>query len=161
MLAVPVKAFVIHAGLLATGAKQGTPVRWEPAYAPPTGSEIEILLLWKDEKGNVRKARAQDWVRDVKTGKAMTQPWVFAGSKMHKDEETGKQYYLADSSGDLVCVSNFSSAMLDVPMQSSDSNAELMFEAFTEHIPPLGTPVTMVMTPKLSSQDSGTEPSNP
>ncbi len=150
VLAVPVKAFVVHAGLLATGAKQGTPVRFDPEYSPPTGTEIEITVHWKDQDGKVQKARAQDWVRDLTTGKAMTHPWVFAGSKMYKDEETGKEHYLGDSSGDLICVSNFSSATLDVPIQSSDSNASLMFEAFTEHIPPLGTPVTMVLTPKLA-----------
>lgn len=150
VLAVPVKAFVVHAGLLATGAEPGTPVRWDPVYAPPTGTEIEITLLWKDEQGHVQKARAQQWVRDMTTGKAMTHPWVFAGSKMYRDEESRKEIYLADSSGDFICVSNFSSATLDVPVQSSDSNASLLFEAFTENIPPLGTPVTMVLTPKLA-----------
>ena len=147
VLTVPVKAFVIHAGLLAAGAEPGTPVRWDPEYAPPTGTEIEIEVLWKDE-GKVRKARAQDWVRDVSTGKAMAQPWVFAGSMMYEDKETSRKHYMADSSGDLVCVSNFASATLDVPIRSSDANASLMFEAFTENIPPLGTPVTMVLTPK-------------
>ncbi len=153
VLAVPVKAFVVHAGLLATGAKQGTPVRFDPEYSPPTGTEIEITVYWKDQDGKVQKAQAQEWVRDLTTGKAMTHPWVFAGSKMYKDEQTGKEHYLGDSSGDLICVSNFSSATLDVPIQSSDSNASLMFETFTEHIPPLGTPVTMVLTPKLAAED--------
>ncbi len=154
VLAVPVKAFIVHAGLLAAGALAGTPVRFDPQYAPPTGTEIEITVLWKDKDGKVQKARAQDWVQDLTTGKAMAHPWVFAGSRMHKDEETGQEHYLGDSSGDLICVSNFSTATLDVPVQSSDSNAALMFEAFTEHIPPLGTPVTMVLTPKLQPKGS-------
>lgn len=148
VLTVPVKAFVIHAGLLAAGAEPGTPVRWEPEFAPPTGTEIKIELLWKDEQGKVQRASAQEWVRDMSTGKAMVQPWVFAGSMMYEDQETKKKYYMADGSGDLICVSNFASATLDVPIRSSDSNASLMFEAFTEHIPPLGTPVTIVLTPK-------------
>lgn len=156
VLSIPVKAFIVHAGLLAVGAKQGTPVQWEP-YAPPTGTEIEITVLWKDAEGKVQKARAQDWVRDMTTGKAMAYPWVFAGSKMWKDEETGKEYYLADQSGDLICVSNFSSATLDVPIQSSDSNADLRFEAFTEHIPELSTPVTIVLTPKVAPEKADAE----
>jgi len=149
VLTVPVKAFVIHAGLLATGAKQGTPVRWDPEYTPPTGTPIEITLFWKDENGDVQKARAQEWVLDASTGQAMTHDWVFAGSRMYPNEERGKPDYLADSTGDLICVSNFSSAMLDVPVRSSDSNAALLFEAFTERIPELATPVTMVLTPRL------------
>ena len=160
VLTVPVKAFIVHAGLLAVGAKQGTPVRWEP-YAPPTGSEIEITVLWKDAEGKVQKARAQEWVRDMTTGKAMAQPWVFAGSKMWKDEETKREYYLADQSGDLICVSNFASATLDVPIQSSDSNADLRFEAFTEHIPDLSTPVTLVLTPKIAPEKAAPEKAAP
>ncbi len=154
VLAVPVEAYVVHTGLLATGAESGTPVRWDPHYAPPTGTEIEISMLWKDEEGKVQTARAQEWVRDVTTGKAMANPWVFAGSKMYMDEETGEKHYLADSSGELICVSNFPTATLDVPIESSDSNASLAFEAFTEKIPPLGTPVTLVLTPKLKIEDS-------
>ena len=45
-------------------------------------------------------------------------------------------------------MSNFSSAMLDVPVRSSDSNAALLFDAFTERIPPIGTPVTIILTPR-------------
>ena len=123
---------------------------WDPKYTPPTGTEIEIEVLWKDKEGKVQKARAQDWVKDMKTGKAMAHPWVFAGSQMYKDEETGKEHYVADGTGELVCVSNFPSATLDVPVESSDSNDYLVFEAFTEKIPALGTPVTMVLTPKLT-----------
>ena len=44
-----------------------------------------------------------------KTGKAMTYPWVFAGSRFWTDEETGKQYYQAEG-GDFICVSNFGTA---------------------------------------------------
>ncbi len=156
VLTVPVKAFIVHAGLLAVGAKQGTPVQWEP-YAPPTGTEIEITLLWKDTEGKVQKARAQDWILDNTTGKAMAYPFVFAGSRMWKDEETGKEYYTADQSGELICVSNFASATLDVPIQSSDANADLRFEAFTEKIPELSTPVTIVLTPKVAPEKADTE----
>jgi hypothetical protein len=49
----------------------------------------------------------------------------------------------------LICVSNFPSAVLDVPIQSTDSNAALLFAAYTERIPPIGTPVTIVLAPKL------------
>ncbi len=157
VLAVPVKAWIVHTGLLATNAIAGKPVSWDPEYTPPTGTEIEIALLWKDEQGQVQKAQAQQWVRDMTTGKAMTHPWVFAGSRLEKDEESRKNLYLADMTGELICVSNFPSATLDVPVASSGSNASLLFEAFTENIPPLGTPVTMVLTPKLKTSSDKPE----
>ena len=98
--------------------------------------------------------KAQDWVRDLKTGKAMTYPWVFAGSRFWTDEETGKQYYQAEG-GDFICVSNFGTAALDIPVESSQSNDALEFEAFTERIPPLGTPVRLVLKPVLKEKAEG------
>ncbi len=143
------KAFVAHAALLSIGAENGQPVQFAPDYQPATGTEIEIYLLWFDEQGNKQTARAQDWVRNAQTGEAMSYPWVFAGSAFEETPE-GKNYYLADA-GDFICVSNFSSAMLDLPVQSTQANQGLLFEAFTERIPPVGTKVRMVLSPKLKA----------
>jgi hypothetical protein len=148
------KAYVVHAALLSLGAEPGHPALWVPEYQPPTGTEIEITVLWLDENGKEQKARAQEWVKDVRTGKAMTHPWVFAGSRFWTDEETGKKYYQAEG-GDFICVSNFSTAMLDIPIESSQSNEELAFEAFAERIPPLGAPVRLILKPKLKEQGAG------
>ena len=63
---------------------------------------------------------------------------------MWKDPETGKEYYQAES-GDLICVSNFSTATLDVPLKSSDVNSGLMFAAFADRIPSEGTPIRLVL----------------
>jgi hypothetical protein len=159
------KAFLVHAALLRLGAEPGRPVQFVPEYKPPTGTEIDVLVQWIDEKGKLQQARAQDWVRDIRTTKAMTHPWVFAGSRFWTDEETKKQYYQAEG-GDFICVSNFGTAMLDIPVPSSQSNQELAFEAFTERIPPLGAPVRLILKPKLkdqrnesrSAQEDHTEP---
>jgi len=141
-------AYVAHAALMRLGANPGSPVQFEPEYSPPTGTEIEILLQWRDTDGKMQQARAQEWVRDVRAKKEMTQPFVFGGSGMWKDEQTGKEHYMAEG-GDFICVSNFSTAMLDVPAQSTQVNEGLLFEAFTDRIPPLGTPVRMLLKPKL------------
>jgi hypothetical protein len=127
-----------------------------PEYKPPTGTEIEITVYWLDEKGKEQTTRAQEWVKDIRTGKAMTHPWVFAGSRFWTDEETRKQYYQAEG-GDFICVSNFSTAMLDIPIESSQSNAELAFEAFAERIPPLGAPVRLILKPKLKEQGAASK----
>ena len=82
----------------------------------------------------------------------------FAGSGFYVEEETGKQHYRAES-GDLICVSNFGSATLDLPVESSQAAAGLLFEALTERVPALGTPVRLVLEPKLdeAASDNGTE----
>jgi hypothetical protein len=146
------KAYIVHAALLSLGAEAGHPAQWVPEYKPPAGTEIEITVYWLDENGKEQTVRAQDWVKDIRTGKAMTHPWVFAGSRFWTDEETGKKYYQAEG-GDFICVSNFSTAMLDIPIESSQSNAELAFEAFAERIPPLGAPVRLILKPILKEQE--------
>ncbi len=145
------KAYIVHAALLSLGAEPGHTAQWVPEYKPPAGTEIEITVYWVDEKGKEHTARAQDWVKDMRTGKAMEHPWVFAGSRFWTDEETGKKYYQAEG-GDFICVSNFSTAMLDIPIESSQSNEELAFEAFAERIPPLGAPVRLILKPVLEEQ---------
>ena len=142
------RAQVVHAALLAVGAKTGQPVKWDPEFAPPTGTEIIIEAQWQDGAGKWQKISARQWVKDMKTDKPMQTNWVFAGSDFWKDEETGEEFYQAES-GDFICVSNFSTATLDIPTESSQVNDGLMFEANTEKIPPLGTPVRLVLKPKL------------
>lgn len=146
IVAADVEAFKVHAGLLAVGADAGHPVRWDPSYVPAAGEKIEVLVRWNDKDGKVQQARAQDWIRNVKTEKAMEQDWVFAGSGFWEDPTTGEKLYQAEG-GDFICVSNFSTAMLDLPIESSQANAALLFEAFTERIPPRGTPVTVILRP--------------
>ena len=142
---------VIHAALLALGAQPGHPARFQPKYELPTGTEVAIEVRWKDAQGNRKQARAQDWLRNIKTGKSPDMNWVFGGSGFWLNEATGERIYQAES-GDFICVSNFASAMLDLPVESSQSNEELSFRAFTERIPPAGTPVTLVLKPKLTEK---------
>lgn len=138
------KAQVVHAGLLAAGARTGTPVEWEPQFKPPTGSEIEIHALWFDQQGKKQAIDARKWVRQVgNVDKTLDVNWVFAGSSLWKDPETGEERYMAES-GDLVCLSNFATATLDIPIQSSQANSGLLFIANTDLIPPETTPVRLV-----------------
>lgn len=155
IIACPLKAYVVHAALMALGAEPGHPVAFRPQYRPAEGPEVDVIVYWKDAQGKQQRARGQDWVRNAKTGQALDQPWIFAGSGFWKDEATGQNHYMAES-GDLICVSNFPSAMLDLPIASSQSNDALMFECFTERIPPLGTKVTIALVPKLKNRPKPT-----
>lgn len=156
VLAIPVDAWKVHTALLVTGAEPGHPAMFQPDYQPAAGTEIDISLYWTDESGKRRSAWAQDWVRNAATGATLSAPWVFGGSGFWVDEATGKRHYLAES-GDLICVSNFSSAMLDLPIASSGELNQLQFVAYTERIPPKGTKVTIVLTPRLEKEAKGAE----
>ena len=215
ILSVDTPAQIVHAGLLALGAKQGTHVRWEPEFQAATGQPIDIFFSWTDAEDKPHRVPAQSWVRhatrryfvqkfesppkgfkipsdselkwDSKNGellwygpmseaqrdaalkisqdetfqkaiqsffkqsqiRQMEADWVFAGSFFVTDEKTGEKFYQAES-GDLICVANFASATLDLSATSSATNDDLMFEAFTERIPPVGTLITVELVPNFN-----------
>ena len=133
----------VHAGLLAIGAKQGSPTEFEP-YKPATGATIKIHVLWRDNKNQKQNKLAQHWIRDVEKNKEMPYDWVFAGSILYKDPDTGEENYLGNN-GDLICVANFPTATLDIAIQSMSSNSGLSYSAYTERIPPHFTVVRLVL----------------
>jgi hypothetical protein len=147
IVAINSEARFVHAGLVAVGGRPGPPVQFQPEYRPAQGTEIDVRVIWKDAKGKQHEAPAQQWVKHIKSGEALQYPWVFAGSGFWTDERTDQRYYYADG-GDFICVSNFPTATLDLPVESSQANDTLMFCAFTERIPPRETRVFLVLSPK-------------
>lgn len=91
--------------------------------------------------------------------------WVFGGSGFYAepvvDPKTGKeevqQRYKAET-GDVICVANFATAMLDLPVESSAEADGLNFEAYTERLPPVGTKVTIELIPVTEKRDSAPAP---
>jgi hypothetical protein len=146
----------VHAALLAVGAMPGTTVKFDPKYVPATGQRIRVWVLYRDAEGEFKYADARSWVRQGDSDKAMEMDWVFAGSSTWTDPQDGVTYYQANS-GEMICVSNFGTAMLDLPIESSDSNAALSFRAFTERIPPDLTPVRLMLVPISVPSDQPTE----
>lgn len=217
ILTIDSKAQVIHAGLLALGAKPGHPVKYKPEFQPPQGQQIEIYVSWTDEKGKKHRERAQKWIRhatqryfntplqslpsevklvsgdkelkydyasgvliffgrmtpDEKKGflsrsqnaeyqkavealfqlgqlRELEASFVFAGSGFSKLSD-GREVYQAEG-GSLICVANFGDALLDINMASTASNdSGLLFEPWTERIPPLGTDVLVELIPVMSA----------
>jgi hypothetical protein len=143
IVAVFASSQAVHAGLLAIGAKQGKPTQFEP-YKPATGSTIHVHVLWRDDKNQKQIKLAQHWIRDIENNQEMPFDWVFAGSILYKDPDTGEESYLGDS-GDMICVANFPTATLDIAVQSIAENSGLTYVAFTDHIPPLFTVVRLVL----------------
>ena len=148
IVAVNCPAQYVHTALLAVGAEPGRPVQFAPEYVPASGTIIDVFVLWIDQDGRRRSTRAQDWIRYHKTDEPMAYDWVFAGSGFWTDEQTGERIYYGDG-GDFICVSNFATATLDLPVASPQDNADLLFSALTENIPPLGTRVRLMLRPRL------------
>ena len=145
VLIADIDARDLHKALMLARGEPGSPVTFRPEYKAATGSVIRITLMYEKD-GKKITVPAQDWVRDTKSMKALAHDWVFAGSRFVPDplDKNKPPIYLAND-GDVICVSNFESALLDLPIESSKQNAEVQFEAFTENIPPDGTKVAVCL----------------
>ena len=145
IVATKSSARLVHAALLAIGLEPGTPVSFDPEYVAATGPRVLVRVRWTDANGSPTAIDAREWVRNTRTGAALDTDWVFAGSSFWTDPADGTEYYQADG-GDLICVSNFPTAMLDLPVESSQSNEALLFEAFAGRVPPRGTTVELIFS---------------
>jgi hypothetical protein len=146
VVATLARARELHAALLAIEASPGTPVRHLPEFVPATGQVIRVWVCWRDEKGKFHAVDARQWVQHAGTKRAMTAEWVFAGSNFWQDPSDGREHYQADA-GDMICVSNFSTAMMDVTISSSAEADELQFMPYERRIPKLGTPLRLILAP--------------
>jgi len=150
ILAADIDARKLHEALLLTSAKEGKPVQWKPEYRPPTGTTIRIELRYVKE-GRTVTVPAQSWLREVGTENQLQSDWVFAGSMLVEDPLNPKapRRYLANG-GDVICVSNFEAALLDLPFKTANPyQTKAGYQAWTERIPPIGTPVTVILEPVL------------
>ncbi|MBN2584515.1 MAG: hypothetical protein JXL80_15745 [Planctomycetes bacterium] len=140
---VSLKARPLHVNvaLMLLGLTPGNPVTvaGDGTFLPPAGPLMRIFVEWQADGKTVRK-EAHELMNDADTEKtAKPQKWVFCGGVIHEG------HFPADYEGTVVCVSNFATAILDLPFESSDKNSELMFMARTEALPPLGTEVKLIL----------------
>lgn len=150
ILKADIDAFIVHSALLAAGAEAGKPVQFDPNYQPAHGSTIKVWVQYKDKMGTVVTHLAQKWVRHPQTRKDLHYDWVFAGSREEKDptNPAKKPYYMANN-GDVICVSNFATSLLDLPVATEKDINLLEFEANPDRIPPENTPVLVILEPVL------------
>lgn len=106
---------------------------------------------WGNQSDNEEYQQAIQTIFEESQIKEMKADWIFAGSFFGKDEISGEQFYAAED-GDLICVSNFSNATLDVNRESGNNNAALLYEAYFERIPALETEVTLELVPRFEKK---------
>jgi hypothetical protein len=132
----------IQLALLLLGLKSGNTVSWtaDGEFLPAAGPEMRVFVEYEKD-GKAVRVEAHEWMVDALDQPVKPQRWVFAGGAMHEDQ------FLADIEGTVVCVSNFSSAILDLPFESTAVNDQLIYKARTEAIPPPGTRVRVILQP--------------
>lgn len=155
IVATTSNAEIVHTGLLAVGAIPGRPMKWdnEKGYIPPEGPIVQVTVVWTsgNAEGDRKEIDARQLVRDVETGKALEHQWVFCGSGEWRDPENPAwREYWADS-GDMICVTSFSTAMMDLQVHSTNMQEGLRYYANPDNIPELGKPVLMFLKPDLTT----------
>jgi hypothetical protein len=152
VLAADIDARHLHAALILANARKGSPVRYEPKYAPPRGTAVRITLRYQ-QGGKTVTVPAGRWFRHVKTGKPLELAWVFAGSfdGPNPEKEGGPAYYMANH-GAVISVCNVESAVLDLPYRSPKPPNQRHWKANTEAIPDTGTRVELILEPVMSAE---------
>jgi len=151
IIAADVDARDIHKALLATGAEAGAPATLQPKFVPARGSAIHVYVEY-DDKGRRTTMSARRWIRDTQTRKDLDCDWVFAGSQLLVDPDHPDKapLYLANE-GNLICLAScpccLESAVVDLATKDRNKVGARITEANTERIPPLGTPVAVILSP--------------
>ncbi len=145
ILAADADARHIHAALVAARGKPGSPVQFDPKFAPAHGSTIKVTLRYK-QGDKLVTVSAQEWVLDAAAKKPLQQSWVFGGSRFlpDPDDKTRPDIYLANQ-GDVICVCNMETAMLDLPVRSPKGLDDRVYKAVTDKIPEKDTPVDVIL----------------
>lgn len=152
VLAADIDALHLHVALLAIGAKPGKPMEYREEngrriFVPPQGDRIAVRCAYRNSAGELVIVPAQRWVRNVDTKQTLQHDWVFVGSRFLEPLEPGQKPFFGANLGRVICTSNFPVALLDLPVHSSDQEAEgLLFEAKEEAIPPSKTPVSVLLS---------------
>ncbi len=104
-------------------------------FGPMSEKQRDFWLKQTDDKA-FQKAVKSIYKRTQP--REMTADWVFAGSGFYVETEgpdKGKKYYKAEG-GEVICVANFPTAMIDVNEESTSSGeANLLYETWTEASP--------------------------
>lgn len=156
IVAVNATARDIHAALLLMGAKSGRPAHsksigddgtlWVPI--PPSGSPIEVFLVLKDrESGKLVERPINEFLVNEDLELFPTKTFLFAGSELIRDQDTGANHYLADRSGNVMSITTFGDEVLCLPDIHSHDNMDLNWSVAGDKLPKIGTQVTLRLRP--------------
>jgi len=151
---VVVKARPSHLSfaLALVGVEPGQPghVTEAGAFSPPAGQVLDVTARFLrtqtvDGQEHTETVEVPLWKLLALTGRgaALERPieWVAVA----RPEEAALR--AADREGTVLCLSNFPEAVIDVPFESTAVNANLVYEANPAVVPPVGTPVELVIHP--------------
>ena len=117
------------------------------SFSPPGGTVVDVAARWTVAKpdGKTETVEVPVWkllkLGGSESGLERPVQWVYVG------RPSEQALRAADQEGTVVCLSNFTEAVLDVPFESTSVNAELLYEANPAVVPPVKTPVELILRP--------------
>jgi hypothetical protein len=117
------------------------------SFSPPGGTVVDIIARFAvakpDGKTEIVEVPAWKLLKPAGSQSGIERPlqWVYVG----RPSEAALR--AADQEGTVVCLSNFTEAVLDVPFESTSVNADLLYEANPAIVPPVKTPVEIILRP--------------
>jgi hypothetical protein len=147
----------VHAALLMAGLNPGSPGRWiyeTDTYrvVAPKGDSVEVFVRYVNVQGDEIEEPVQNWMREVSgTGFLPFPPgvWVFGGSRFENNPEFmgPGEHYVADMTGSIIGLVTFGDEVVGFARVMPDSAdvSEPMWEVDPQSVPPIGTPVTLIL----------------
>ena len=119
----------------------GHPTGMYPEVPTPVRASARIALEveWSDN-GTIRRVPINEWLRDNMKDVALAPgPWLYTGSTFAE----GK--FIPELTGDIASIKLDSYAMINYP--GADNEQGMVWFAFPKRVPPVGTNVTVIITP--------------
>ncbi len=147
VISLEVNPEMLHLCLLMMGCKPGKtgPLHQGDRDHAPTGDPVIVKVKWEVDDAE-RVHRAEDLCWNVVDRRPMDRThWVFAGSRIQEDPETGKRVYWANVEKSVIVVYRDPFAVLDLPLALGvDDDAYVVNKAL---VPKVGTPCTVILEP--------------
>jgi hypothetical protein len=148
----------VHAALLLGGFQHGTPGSWSYenealSFAPPTGDRLEVRVRYERDGQEIEEPIGA-WIVDAEGRPSFPDtPWVFAGSAIvaNPDWMGPGEHYVADQTGSIIGLVTFGDEVVGFEEVFSDQQAvqPLAWQVKIDHVPPLGTPATLILRPAV------------
>jgi hypothetical protein len=146
----------VHAALLLAGWDPGAPGRWsyddgDLSFTPPTGDRVDVHVRY-ERQGRTVEEPMRAWMADAEGGASFPETaWVFAGSLIAPNPEWmgPGEHYVADQTGSIIGLVTFGDETVGFEQVLADQQdvQPLEWQVRTEHVPPPGTPVTLILRP--------------
>ncbi|MBL4701849.1 MAG: hypothetical protein JKX85_11395 [Phycisphaeraceae bacterium] len=163
ILTTTAKPSHIHLALIMLGLKPGNPMTGkkignELKITEAKGPLVAIDLIY-EHQGLKHHVHANQWIYNKTTQASLKDHyWLFTGSSFLKNQDP--PIYRADANGSVITLVHFGDDLLARHTQLTSRNDNADWQAQTKKIPPIGTPVTVRLTP-IKSLPKKTQPKTP